>query len=258
MIFFNLLRVDLKRMILSSWFLIGSIGLAFMIAFSFWEDILRSPSDVIYFLYHGANSNLSILYLVLCALPTSMRFCEDYQSKFYRTSIIRSNFRDYFCSKVVSNIITSILCYGFGIFLFIFALRFKTPILSTSMTEMSSLKLFGEYFANGNWIFYVTILIITKGLCVSLFSIISLLISTYINNIFVAMFTPMIAYYFTVNLITTVNVPYFFMIQTIQSARLFMINNIFSIVYMIIFFLPLIFLTSILFYKNGKKRFLND
>lgn len=124
--FFSFFGVDLRRSLTSTNILISSIATTFFLLLSVFEDMKGFWSsgkiDIIYLYNTAINSDLSIIILVLGAIPFASSFLEDMESNFLTYVICRGNTFVYCLSKIVTCMFVGVMSIVIGQVLFIISL----------------------------------------------------------------------------------------------------------------------------------------
>ncbi len=196
--FMNMLNTDIYKAIKSWRFLAGIIGTVFVYLLIIKPEI-RFGSDVLY-LYRISvefTGVYHLMFILMCTIPYSTSFCMDFNSNNIKYSVVRSSVSSYSLSKVLSCAIAGGLAIALGTLIFILGASFFRPLVD-STKEISDAYLAttgGELLSQGKYILYFSIYICLSFFKGFLWSVVGLLISAYIPNIFVALSSPFILAY---------------------------------------------------------------
>jgi len=133
----------------------------------------------------------------MCTIPYSTSFCRDFNSNNIRYSLVRSNVNSYSWSKVLSSAIAGGLAVAFGTLIFILCASFFRPLVDSTrgISEGHLATTGGELLSEGKYILYFSIYICLSFFKGFVWSVVGLLVSAYIPNIFVALSSPFILAY---------------------------------------------------------------
>lgn len=251
----NSLRIDLRYMIVSYRFLISCVGLAIVSFLSVSEEIINNGSGSVYTYYTLYwYQPFYILYLLFSVIPGAVSFCIDWNTKHFRSVLLRSNKRIYAFSKTSACFIAGFLTTFIGQGLFLLALGIKFPYFIDNGNSTSG-GIYTTLMNEQNIGVYFLIRILLQAMAAGFFAVFSLWLSTKITNYFVVLASPIILYYFIDNLFVALWLPTWFMPAKI-SQGLVKGNGILEIVlYCMCYFLLLGIMFSIAFYLSSKRRF---
>lgn len=205
---------ELNRAIVSIRFLITVVLVATLyFASSFYEFVFYgnfSNVDVLHFFEIAHNVGaLSPLIIICAVIPYSMSFCEEYQSQTFLLFLHRCNPKEYSLSKILSSAISSGLSCALGIVVFLSILLLCSyPIVSTQggvylsyMQHLQNHTLSGSsyYFLtplllDGKYYLFFLCHILLVFIVCSFWGAFAMMISGYIVNREVLIFTPFIAF----------------------------------------------------------------
>lgn len=199
--FLRALRVDLHRAVVSPVFLLTvALMLAWLSFNGTFEAVLNHTLEffgIPYVLDQALTGTfgLGMLVLVIAAAPYSASFLTDRESGFDRCAMERVGFSAYALSRVVSVALTSFLAFFLAGGLYLGGLSLTgAPHTVPGGGE----TLFGNYLdlvvQVGPWCYYLVRFTIT-GLTCAMSAVFSLWISTLIPNRYVALLSPLIAWY---------------------------------------------------------------
>lgn len=196
--FMNMLSTDIYKAIKSWHFLAGVLGTVFVYLLIIKPEI-NFASDVLYYyrisvefvgVYH-------LMFILMCTIPYGTSFCREFNSNNIKYSVVRSSVNSYSWSKVISCAIVGGLAVAFGTLIFIFCASFFRPLVDSTrgISEGYLATTGGELLSEGKYILYFSIYICLSFFKGFLWSVVGLLVSAYIPNIFVALSSPFILAY---------------------------------------------------------------
>ncbi|MBU5485121.1 hypothetical protein KQI86_12325 [Clostridium sp. MSJ-11] len=256
----NTLVMDIRRSFLSIGFITSVIGTCFIYFLGDWIDILWGRSDVLTYFFISISIGRVIQFtILLSALPYTISFCTDWNSKYIRPCIMRTGVNKYGWSKVVSCYLSGTMSIALGSWLFIILLMFKFPLVSTSSQYYEACKntMFGQFLIDGRHILYFAFRIHLIVMACGFFSVVGLYISTYLPNKFVALTSPFIVYYFLSQLGHELDLPWYLCVDLIIKGNFQLGGDFINIIYSTLLFAILTIFTGFLFVKGVRRRVSN-
>ena len=150
--------------------------------------------SVYYFLFFSFSFGglyCRYLFAMLCVLPYSTGFLEDYESYYLLYSAGRAPKQDYLLSKFMSSSIISGLTAGLGVALFIAVLSIWCPPIRAEEVDPTDLYLAKVTVENG--LSYYLYLIVYSFLTGCLWGAVATCISLYVRSIYFTVASPFIA-----------------------------------------------------------------
>jgi len=214
----NAFLADIKRALKSWGFVVGVIGMVAAATFGGFEQMLPifqgqftktglSEGFTVQLVFTALSSDVVLLVLpILCALPFTSAFLDDYKSHFIRKYLPRAGKKDYVSAKVLTTAISGGLTLFIGVILvfFIFAILFLPLEVPAEAPEMSEYEMrmaetdevvditmqqnFVEFMARA-FVFF---------LCGCFWSLIGALLATLTMSKYMAYASPFILYYMLV------------------------------------------------------------
>lgn len=275
-VFFGCLSADLKRACLSTRFIISVLFMVGVFCFSAMQSIImRMPWITTY----AEGTNLApdsfnvILLLPICIVPGAILFCEDWDTKYYRFLCSRSSIRKYSVSKIITCIISTILISFIGRIIFFIIITMITPpetSTSTINTQIINLKRgIGIYpnlylrSTNLEEINIFTFFLLTAfafSLLCAFVGLLSLIISTWTNNLFIIVGAPVVIYYILRLVSNFLGLPYKFNPIFLGIAHLNCdLNGIGTILlFTSIYFLVLCAISGVIFARSIRRKIQNE
>ena len=190
----SMLRVDFRRVFSSFGFYATVLCKFLVFLLSASEEIqlvAGSEGASVYYFFNAVNSfnSLADIMLIVATLPFALSFCEDWQNKYYRSLLIRSNISSYCWARALVCFLTTFLAIFLGMMVFIGVLSIWFPITAPGDGEFDIFKVFA---LNGKPMVSLTFFCVIRGFASAFWSIVSLTFSAYIANVFVALTAPLI------------------------------------------------------------------
>lgn len=190
--FFQAFRMEVLRAIQNSFF--PTTYFAILITL-FLNIYLYTTTDsyvsVAYLLEYSFIGSLTMLFYVWGVLPHGLSYCVDKRSGFLRQIGNRCPVRNYCIAKCCAAFLTSALTMAMSISTFLWLLSFFRPLDNDVYLDASGYRLWYPSHPLFYFIIAATILSLGSGL----FSIVALWISSYIQNSFAIMASPLLLYY---------------------------------------------------------------
>ncbi|KLE16320.1 ABC transporter permease [Clostridium sp. C8] len=253
------IKADLKRCFTSIWFFIAVIGISLSYFLGDFGDLTMNISrfDVLSFMKISSSIGyFSELTILLAALPFTMSFCEDIENNYIRFLIIRGNSFKYALSKIIVCIVSSFISVFVGKACIILFLMTKLPLVSetTGNYEVFINQTFGYLLINKNFILYFIIEIFFTAVICSMFSIIGLTITTYINNKFLAITAPIISYFIFYQISRAMKLPTYLSVNRLMNGDFILGKPMTNIIYVTVIGILTYSLGLLIFYKGVVKN----
>lgn len=261
--FVRLFLSVMKRIFLSKGFWGACIGIAAMNLLGVYQemDAMSGMKTSVFYLYEIANYvNFWVLYLLFAAIPSASLFCSDWENRFFRLSVVRSSKRVYGAANALACCCSSFLSVFIGEWLFVFILRINRPFLTPENFVSFGLDntVFNIFMSETKILGYFMFGILVKAFCAAFFSVFSLWLSTKITNIFVALTSPVILYFFLENIGVILKLPSHLQISTVAKGHLMVAGSLArTVFYPIALFGGLALVFGIFFVNNAKRRIEN-
>ncbi|HBU12961.1 MAG TPA: hypothetical protein DEB31_09650, partial [Clostridiales bacterium] len=150
----NAFKTDMKRALTSWGFVVGVIGLAVAAFFGVFEQMTPifqgkmteglEPGFTIGLVFSALSSDVVLLVLpILCAIPFTPAFYDDYRNKFYRAYLPRAGNQPYMRAKVLTTVFSGGLTLFLGVMLVlvVFAILFAPMEVTPELPEMNAYEL---------------------------------------------------------------------------------------------------------------------
>jgi len=258
-IFFNVLFCDIKRTIISWRFLAAVLCFTMVTILTMFDELPSMQPGITSIVYVNliiGYLDFHMVYLIFAAIPGATLFCSDWDNRFIRFSVVRCSKIKYAASKAIACFCSAVSVIFASEWLTIFILSFRFPFFDSGY-EFD----YGSYaaFATPHKIFlYFLVKILYKAFCAGFLCVFALWLSTKIINVFVALSTPLLAYYLIDTLSLAINIPDSFSINCLSKGYV-NINNqpLPTFLYTILLFTAAAIIFGGCFVKNCKGRIEN-
>ncbi|MBE6829787.1 MAG: hypothetical protein E7519_06220 [Ruminococcaceae bacterium] len=253
------LRMDFYRVLTSLNFWGAVLGIAAINVLNS-LNFLSNKNDIVQIFSAGDAPFFSILILIFETLPFGLVFCEDWENRYIRSSVIRTSPVQYSIAKVITCFYSALLAGLLGRLLFVLMLfPFMSPVdpnqNSFIINAVNNPQGAAWLLVNHHYFTWILIEALERSLQGSIYATLSLWLSTKITNIFVTLAMPVIAYYIYLNIANLLELPKFLILTAVfENDGIFPNNFLFGTLYA--FFFAVIFssLFGILFVKGVKRR----
>lgn len=258
-LFTNTLVCELKRAIISKRFFLSVIGYAVITLITLLDegtDFQSGSTSLLYIYMIIRYLDFHVLYIMFAAIPSAVLFCIDWDHQFIRFFVIRSSKKYYTRAKAIACFITaaSVVLLSNVLLLAIFRIRFPLYNINSDVLP----KGYHSWSSSGGALIYLLIKILCEAACAGFLSVTAMWLSTIIVSSFVAIATPMIAFY------TISTISYYFQLPVnlhigSLSQGLVEINQdpILSLLYTLFMFIMASTLSAYFFSKNCVRRLQN-
>ena len=254
---YRAIKSDLKRGILSYRFLF-----ALFCMFLVWELNRRRfeihpGEDLLYLYIHTRGRTLmSLLSLVVTAIPCTSFLCEDYENRMINYSIVRSGVNSYIIAKMITVFISAFLIMFLGSFLFLLWGNLSLPLIvenSLAVTNFGKMGCSGYLLPEYAWL-YIWIQVVMDGLQCASMAVLAMAGSVFLNHSHAVLIFPFVFNYFFYYLFSRNGMPTWLSIEFIYntSAGTYSESLVFIIGYAILItILFVVFSFSILKWRLG-------
>jgi len=192
---------DLKLRLISPGFWIMTLIAAAAYTASSMEEVdfawNSKTSDVLYFWDLSQNIGFfTPLSLLCCTALNCTSFLKDYQSCYYRSSMLRSGKRNYMISKFLSCVTAGGLTLALGLIIFVLFLRLRFPLIADNSGYLelyvhNADRVFtGELLEGGHYIGFFAMYVFLAFLFGAVWSAVGICVSAFITDRYVASFSP--------------------------------------------------------------------
>lgn len=258
-LFFNNLRCDLYRTLFSLKFVFAVLGLSAVVIFTLLDEFSYMPpgeTSITYIRVVTDYLDFRIVYLLFAAIPGATLFCADWENRFIRFSVMRSSKRVYGASKAISCAISAFLVVFLSEWINILLFSLRYPVID-AQNDMN-LGPYDAWNKPGLILLYFLVQIVFKAFCAAFLSVLALLISTKITNVFVTLAAPLLCYYLISTFTMAIRLPANFSIVSL-SRGLVSVNNdpLLSSLYIVLIFLILTAVCTAAFVRSCRRRIEN-
>lgn len=197
------------------------------------------------------------LNLILCAVPYAVCFCSDWRNNYIRPSVMRASPKCYAVSKCIACACSGGAALFLGELVFVLILMLKYPMMPANSMESGYLSVQGYQvlLVQHRYFLYLLLLIFVESLQGTFNSLLALCMSTWIPNVFVALFSPLLAFYFVMNLLSGIlKVPGWLGIENIFTAHFTFGGAPQTFLYQLFFALVICVIFTLLFVYGVKRR----
>ncbi len=256
------LRMDFYRILTSQKFWGAIIGIAVVSVLNS-LNFLLSRNDIIQIFSAGDAPFFSIAILILETLPFGMVFCEDWENRYIRSSVIRISSTKYALSKVITCFYSALLAGLLGRLLFVLLL---SPFISPVDTNKNSFIVnainnpqgAAWFLANSQYLAWIFIESIERSLQGGIYATFALFVSTTMTNMFVTLAIPVVSYYIYQSIYNILGLPNFFAITAIyENDSIFPKNLFYGVIYAFLFAAVFSAIFGVLFMRGVKRRLEN-
>ncbi|WP_075721905.1 hypothetical protein [Roseburia sp. 499] len=216
-------RMDMWRCMKSGKMLVGALGVWFSLLLASGNQVGRNVFD----LYTGALYGVPfLLTMSFCAFSYADCFCDDFETKYIRTELIRGNLKRYTLSKIIVTFIASVITMILGTCIYVFILHMWMPFGSGDREtgvygQLLETGGFRYFLGNENYIIYFILVALQLGLLAGILSIFASYISLYISNKLFVLSVPMIGYYLL----------YYYISALVGDTKFFKVKVVFDATY---------------------------
>lgn len=251
-VFFTLLKVDLKRALLSFSFM-ASVGSILLIMFVSSSGFMSyAMIDVVHLIEHALTGSGSTFFILAIApiLPYGMSIALDIEEKVSPFWIIRSGTKKYAVSKFLSAIIAGFLSVMVSIIGFSLILSLFFPLLNVVSVGSSYATLLENNFP----IRYILVIAFHYSLSGGLFAGGAIVISTFIPNKFSVVAMPIVIYFVLVRLTDLAPIPHFLKVSVLVQDIYPNVSPLASFLYKLIPIIVILFLLGSVTVKQIHRR----
>jgi hypothetical protein len=194
--------------------------------------------------------------VIFAAAPFVSSFCGDWNTQYIRFLVARCGVFRYVASKVVVCFLSSLAVVFLGLLLFVLGLLPFTPLTPDDLTPLAGPP-FGMFLTDGLPVLYLLVLCFLFALGNSFWAVCGLTVSAYIPNRFVAILSPFLLSYILEE-ITSPLPPWINLYRLTRVYDVIGQGPLLTFLYYLLIFGVLIFLCTLLFSRQVKKRVHND
>ncbi len=233
--FFGCLREDLHRAFGSWMFLLAAVGTCVACILPYWEAVFtQGPVWGGYILWHQVltfDPFYNFLFLVLACLPYSAAFCSDWDNRYIRSLCIRTGPSVYGASKTLACALAgwSASFLGragyFALCMLLSGGHMEHPEygLSSAQSDAALSGGFSPLLSNGEIpgiLLYILLIILVQSLYAGCFAAMSLMVSSFLPNIFVTLASPVILIFVTDGIMTLLNFPLYLYPEVVGNCQM--------------------------------------
>lgn len=255
-VLYHLLIVDIKRALYSKGFAVSVFSIAVLYFFSAGNLVYNCDNSLE--VYNWAiSSTFSVFPFLLCSFPYATSFVTDQNNNYTYMISTKTGISNYAASKSIVTCVSGFLALFAGECLFVFLTALFIPLTNLDpdfLAQASTQFAYGTLLSCHNDISFFLLTIINRSLIGGILSLLALLISVKIPNVFVVAFSPIVIYYLLINGIQKF-LPKLLKISYLYSAKVRIIDNyVLNFLYIVGLTLFLNFLISVITVGLIKRR----
>lgn len=219
-LFLNMLKVDFQRTLTSWKFVIAVCGYTLVTCLTMMDELiyfLPGETSIYYIFQIIRYLDFHIVYLIFAAVPGTLLFCSDWDNRYIRFSVVRSGKWSYACSKAIVCFLSAVCVVVCAELLTLALFSFQFPIFSSQM-DSASLGPYACFGSNNRIVLYFIVKILYEAFTAGFLCVFALWFSTKVTNEFVALATPMLAYYLISMLSSALQIPALFHIGYLSNG----------------------------------------
>ncbi len=175
------------------------------------QDLFSEYATVYYIFHYAFANSTSYFLLVICALPNTAVFAEEWLAKRFVASYTRAKKDPFAASMIVSSFLSALGVSVVASVLYMTILSFKFPLFG-NVSDIGFLQDMGGYAngglaISGNYFLYYFMEFITQGCLMGLFSALATLLSIKLTDSNIAVVMPMILYIIVTNVVSMLPIP---------------------------------------------------
>lgn len=175
------------------------------------RDIIGPDSDIPYIFHYAFANSTSYFLLVICALPASAVFAEEWKAKRFVSIYTRAKKKGFAASVILSSFLSAFCLSVTASVIYLGILSFSYPITGeiTDIHFIQSAETYanGKLLLSGNTFLYYLISFGTQGCLMGLFSALSTMLSVKLTDPYIAVVMPMVLYIVITNICGIINLP---------------------------------------------------
>lgn len=254
---FHALRSDMRRAFGSWSFLIAVVGTSTMLFFGLFTESVGQAESVLNAYHIAEGASFKSLNLIFCAVPYATCFCSDWTNNYVRPSVMRTSPKCYAVSKSIACACAGGAALFLGKLIFVLSFIVRAPMAPTNVSEIIE-QIGGGYqnlLVQHRYFLFLLLLLFVESLQGTFCSLLALYFSTWIPNLFVVLFIPLLAFYFVMNLFSGVlKVPGWLRIENIFTSYFTFGGILTTFLYQIFFALIICIIFTLLFVRGVKRR----
>lgn len=183
------------------------IGLLLIIS----QDLFSPTANVFYILHYAFSNSTSYFLLVICALPGSAIFAEEWSANRFISVYTRTKKFPFSGSVILSSFLSALLVSMLASAFFMLIISFNYPIFgdtsSVSFAQDADIYVNGGLLISGKYFLYFFADFFVQGCLMGVFSAMSTVISVQLTDPYTTVVLPMVLYIVITNICGILNVP---------------------------------------------------
>ena len=188
----------IKNNIRSGYFLLSVLLFAGLMYFSTHSEIGKAESGAWYFLrFAYTNGTTSYLLPVVCAISSSLMFCREIRNGLFVLTYFRTGKRSYAFALCLAGAVTAFTVAIVGSMLYLAAISGTVSLIGGNEHTLHNAILAyanGQLMAEGNYILYYMITVLTQASFCAFMAAVTVLSSTFLQDPYLTIVSPMVIY----------------------------------------------------------------
>ncbi len=258
----RVLKVDIKRVLLSKEFYLSIIGICIINLLNIWDELrliedLKNTSVFYLFIYRHGLGAFSILNNVVIVLPYALSHAEEFNTGYLKSVYLRIGALKYTWSKIIITSIMTFLTVFVGYTLLIVLLNGMMPLFPEAdkiQTYYGQTSFFS--LAEKQTVLFFSCKLIQESIASAFLSVITVIASLYIKNKYILLCVPVVIVEGWAYLCGTFNLPDILWWNLFMSEQLIEVsaNEYINWGVTIMYFIIGILICGVIFSKIIKKE----
>ena len=251
------------RRSMNIWFIIGIMGVAFSICFDSWNDLVSGLQNhsgyVHYFFWNSAFGGMCRSYLlpIFATLPFATSFCAERKCKSVAYIASREGRIQYGVVKYIVNFVSGgfVVALGTGLVLVLLSMVF--PMASSEISDAQTADIFHDWLAVHRPMGYCLLQICLGFFRGMIWSSIALLVSVYIEDMFVVTVSPYVGSFAFVHFCRLMRIDNNFRLDMILKGRSVIHSSQQTVVIALISVMAIVFIVGVVFVRKMERGLRN-
>lgn len=214
---------------------------------------LRFGADLIQLISLQGYTLYQIMSLCVCVLASACIYCTDVKANVMNQLLVRSSYRKYTISSLVTCAVTGFLCMALAEILMLVVYGSVSP-LHFELEEIYDMSVY-TLLQSRHYYLHVLSDIILNGLRGAFFSVVTFVISAFVKNQFVLVASPMVVFFIFMRFVYMYLPSQLFVINIkVVYYSFFFGNEVISLLYTLGYTLVAGLICGIVFYKRLRRE----
>lgn len=191
---------------------------------------------------------------VFSALPFTANFADEWNHGVTNHIISRESTEKYAVSNVLFCSVTSFLAVFVGMMIFAFGCSFFQPVYTYN--ELAYTYVYGDFLMNWQPWIYITLRIFMFAWSCSMWSVMGLMLSSFLPNKYVAICSPLVASYVVERI--TIQFPTMLNLWYLSLSQVRVVNSLLTFLYSFFIFALISLICGVVFVITVKRRIRNE